>query len=142
MQIVFAPDARAETLARKLAGVRGDKCFPAKQTIGSEKALVLVTPDYYSSALWQMKRWLSGQAGHLADALCACLVLCDGGGGGELALRSLVSQLMEMQSAVYLCAVACADGRIRPGGCTEACKNEMTPLEFYTKFRNMAKKFG
>ena len=74
--------------------------------------------------------------------LCACLVQSDSEIGADLAIRALVSQLLAAGAAVYLCAMTHAGGRILPGGCTEPCKNEMTTLDFYTKFLQMAEKLG
>ena len=144
MLIVYAPDGRAEALARTMEPMA--PCLGLARAdadvLKTEHVLLLVTTDYYSRGLWQMKRWLMEKAPQLEGKLFACLVQRDSDSGGELAIRSLVSQLLAWQSPVALCAAVCADGRIRPGGCAETRKNGMTPLEFCTKFREMAVKFG
>ena len=143
MRIIFAPEAASEALARALAHSGGADCAPAEGAMpAGERAAVLVTPDYYSSALWQMKRWLTAQAGRLDGMLCACLVRSDSDIGADLAIRALSSRLLADGAAVYLCAVAGADERIRPGGFTQRCEKGWTAPEFYTKFRQMADKFG
>ena len=142
MLVVYAPDERAEALALRL----DPNCVPAAQaerdTLAAARALLLVSTDYYSRAMWQLKRWLTAHAAELEGKLCACLVQCAGGCGGELALRSLVSQLLEARCPVYLCAVAGPDGRIRPGGSAEPCDGGMAVPEYHTKLRQMAAKFG
>ena len=143
MYIVYAPEAASEALARTLSDVGGIGCGPAEAALpAGERALVLVTPDYYSRGFWRMKQRLTAQAVRLEGMLCACLVQSDSEIGADLAIRALVSQLLAAGAAVYLCAMTHAGGRILPGGCTEPCKNEMTTLDFYTKFLQMAEKLG
>ena len=56
MYIVYAPEAASEALARTLSGVGGIGCGPAEAAFpAGERALVLVTPDYYSRGFWRMK---------------------------------------------------------------------------------------
>lgn len=147
MLIVYASDEACGTLAQALARQSGGRCVPAcladAAALEGERALLLVLPDYYSSACWQMKRWIAAHSHLLRDRLCACLVLCAGGAGdagGELAIRTIVSQMLAGQGLVYLCAVVCADGRIRPGGCAEA--DGMDSMDYCTKIERMAAIFG
>ena len=142
MQIVYAPDERAEALARGFWAAQRILISTADRgAVEAQGALLLVTTDYYTPALWQMKRWLTERSAILAGRLCACLVRSENGSGGELALRSLVSQLLAAESVVCLGAVACGDGMIRLGGHTEA-RAAMTPPEYHTKLLQMATKFG
>ena len=142
MLVVYAPDERARALALRM----DPDCIPAargdREALAGARALLLVTTDYYSRAMWQLKGWLTERGAALEGKLCACLAQCEGGCGGELALRSLVSQLLAAQCPVYLCAVAGSDGRIRPGGSAEPCGEGMAPPEYHTKLLQMAAKFG
>ncbi len=141
MQIVYAPDDRAEALARGFGAAQRLISTADRGAVEAQGALLLVTTDYYTPALWQMKRWLTECSAMLAGKLCACLVRSENGSGGELALRSLVSQLLAAESVVCLGAVACGDGMIRLGGWSGA-RAAMTPPEYHTKLLQMAAKFG
>ena len=104
-------------------------------------AVVFVLPDYYSRGLWELRRWLGENRDRLRGTLCSCVCLSRTGGGGELALRSIVSELMRAQCLIYLCGVVCADGLIRTGGDPEICPGGMSIEDFCTKLRNMAEHF-
>ncbi len=142
MQIVYAPDARAEALARSLAGLKSDACVPAGQTPPEENVLLLVTTDYYSHAFWQLKRRLTQWGGKAEGKVCACLVCADSEIGAELAVRSLAWQLLAAGGAVCLCAEASPDGTVHAYACRESCRSPENTPEFYTKLRQMAEKFG
>ncbi len=146
MVIVCAPDERAVAFGRKLGETAPWRCLTMEEAnekaIREATALVLVTPDYYTHACWQMKSWLARYVGCLSGKLCSCVTLCAKGGGGELAMRTIVSQLLPGQCLVYLCAVLCADGLLRPGGCAELRGQGLTPGDFCTKLAHMAGVFG
>ncbi len=104
-------------------------------------ALVLVMPDYYTYACWQMKKWISEHLACFSDKLCACLCLCREGSGGELALRSIISELLPSACLIYLSGVVCADGRICLGGNPETQRVCLTADDFCTKLKKTATLF-
>ena len=137
MLIVCAPDEGARALGREMGKLKHCRYLPmeeADETVLREAdSLVLVLPDYYTHACWQMKGWLSGCIDALSGKLCSCITICGQGGGGELAMRTIVSQLLSGQCPVYLCGVLCSDGRIRPGGCSELRGSGLSPEEYVQK---------
>ena len=135
--IVCAPDEGARAFGRELGAQANCRYYPMEEAdeavICGADAIVLVLPDYYTHACWQMKSWLSGCIDLLSGKLCSCVTICSHGGGGELAMRTIVSQLLGGQCPVYLCGVLCSDGRIRPGGCAELRGEGLSPEEYIGK---------
>lgn len=137
MLIVCAPDEGARAFGRELGKQANCRYYPMEEAdeaaICEAETIVLVLPDYYTHACWQMKGWLSQQIGVLSGKLCSCITICGQGGGGELAMRTIVSQLLTGECPVYLCGVLCGDGRIRPGGCAELQGRGLSSEEYICK---------
>lgn len=104
-------------------------------------AAVLVMPDYYTYACWQMKKWVCEHLACFSDKLCACLCLCREGGGGELALRSIISQLLPSACLIYLSGIVCSDARICLGGNPEMQGVCLTTEDFCIKLKKTASFF-
>ena len=62
--IVCAPDEGARAFGRELGAQTNCRYFPMEEAdeaaLCGAEAIVLVLPDYYTHACWQMKSWLSG----------------------------------------------------------------------------------
>ena len=128
--ILYPPDAGAEALARRMGGQVACLDAVKGEIIEAAEMLVLVSTDYYRAGCWAIKRWLSANADILRGKPCAC---CVSAASGELALRTIVSQLLSLACLVAPCATLCRDGILRPGGDGEALGDGWTPKTYYRK---------
>ncbi len=136
--IVYPADAGAKALARSMGGhsVCLDEATGA--ALAEAEMLVLVSTEYYQRGCWDIKRWLSANAFALRGKPCACCV-CKS--SGELALRTIVSQLLSLACPIAPCATLCPDGVLRPGGDGEVRGNGWTPAAYCRKMEHIAALF-
>ena len=141
---LYAPDLQVIALCHAM-DASGCHSLPidtaTADAIHAADAVILLLPDYYSHAFWLMKKGLQSLLPALQDKLCACLCLCPQGCGGELALRSIVSQLLSSACLIYLSGTVCADGMIRLGGNPEIRDSGLSIMDFCTKLAHMSLHF-
>lgn len=136
--IIYPADAGAEALARRMGGCAACLDAVTGAMIEETEMLIFVSTDYYQPGCWALKRWLSANCDSLRGKLCALCICAD---HGELALRSIVSQLLSMACPVVLCATLCTDGILRPGGDGKALGDGWTPTAYCRKMEHIAAHF-
>lgn len=135
--IVYPADAGAQALAQSMEGK--SLCLDEAAAYAPEAELVvLVSTGYYEKGCWEIKRWLSANRDALQGRLFACCICAD---SGELALRTLVSQLLSMACFIAPCACLGADGILHPGGSGQAPGGGWTPKAYYRKLEHIAASF-
>lgn len=141
--VISAPEDHAQAYAQAIGNRSGFLCRPmtkeACREMNHAQAVLLILPNYYSRGFWQMKTWLSTCLSDFHGKFCACLCVSPQN-GGELALRSILSQLMPTACLMGLCAVVCADGRIRLGGNCEISPDCMPLQEYCTSLEQIVGK--
>ena len=83
---------------------------PDQTFIESSSAVIFGTPTYYANMCWQVKRWFDTKhAYHLAGKIGSAFSTenSPNGGGGELAIMTLVNHMLVKGMLVYSSGAGC-----------------------------------
>ena len=109
--------------------------------VNDSAAVIIGTPDYYAAEANQLKTWLDNCPCKLADKLCGAYATANFlQGGGDIAIQSVLTQLLVKGTVVYSSGTAQGLPFIHLGPiCLKGGEEEAAPL-FQTYGTRFAKK--